>query len=136
MSQVGEHALKETVDGFYMKTVVVVKYVPQRLTSAPRYLLRRDVRQQLAHVLSKVLVGLALRKQVELHQDAVLHFTRGLVGESDGQNVAKSRGRLGAQGQGNEVEGQFVGLARTRRGTVDQYVRRLLALVDAGLSGK
>ena len=90
-----EHPLEEGVDCGYVEIVIVEQQLAQR---AARRLGQFGARAaefcaQFFGVGSVFLVGSRQRSEgVELVDDAPLHFLRGLVGESDGENRAVARG--------------------------------------------
>ena len=97
VGQIGKKRLEKGVDGFHPETVVVVKDGLQCCPGALGDDFGRKV-QSAGKVVHETGIQPSVGGVVELRQDAVFHFCRGFVGESDGQRVGEGGGLARFQG--------------------------------------
>ena len=89
MSQRGQQALKESINGFHMEIVIVMQYGMQCRLSPFAYLPVVDTRTFPCNSLEEIACRIAglVAHIPQFLQDALLHFGRGLVGKGHGEDI-------------------------------------------------
>lgn len=89
VSQRGQQALKESINGFHMEIVIVMQYGMQCRLSPFAYLPVVNTRTFPCNSLEEIACRIAglVAHIPQFLQDALLHFGRGLVGKGHGEDI-------------------------------------------------